>query len=332
MPFGMWNACIDVDSDDNIYMIAEYDYMGGPPDNFLIIKFDTDGNVVWQREAGTSVEENSNWNDGHQVLTVQGNKFYVAGSYDNGNSNVALGFSLPTDGTGADNEYRGKYSYRETTWTISTTTSTVDVMEIGFQAAEVVATTTNTFAVSTVTNDVVELIAVRTGLVDGRINDLYSVTFEDGTVQKTAYTGALPRATDGNFFYNTNDFYPNLNHANKLMRWDAPGWNDRVDIYIPHNDDVAFPIGTQMYFVKERGISRFRFKVWSDIGNNNDIVIMPSNPNSNLYSNMYDSNEGWSVHHYDFEFVPAKVTVTKVDTNRWLLSCDSPSHEMDWNY
>ena len=203
-------------------------------------------------------------------------------------------------------------------------------MEIGFQNAEVVTVTTNTFSVSTVTNDVVTTLAVRTGLVDGRINDLYSVTFEDGSVQKTAYTGALMRALDGNFIYNTNDFYPNLTHANTLMRWDANGWNDRVDIYIPHNSDVGFPIGTQMHFVKERGISRFRIRPWAVIGNTNDIVIMPSSPDSNLYGNMYDSNEGWAVRHYDGEQVPAKVTVTKVDTNRWLLSCDSSVHVMDW--
>ena len=57
MPFGMFNACVDVDSDDNIYWIAEYSYMGGPADNFLIIKFDADGNVVWQREAGTPLKK-----------------------------------------------------------------------------------------------------------------------------------------------------------------------------------------------------------------------------------------------------------------------------------
>ena len=332
MPFDMWNSCVDVDSDNNIYMAAEYNYWGGPADNFLIIKFDTNGTVLWQREAGTNFEENSNWNDGHQILTVQGNRFYVAGSYYAGNNDTALGFSLPTDGTGASNEFLGGYLYRETALTISTSTSTIDVMEIGFQYAEVVSTTTNTFSVSTVTNDVVELMALRTGDVDGRINDLYSVTFEDGSVQKTAYVGGMPKALDGDFFYNTDDFYPNLTHANKLMRWYAPGWNDLVDIYIPHNDDVAFPIGTQMHFVKEQGISKFRIKPWANFGNTDDIAIMPSSPDSNLYGNMYDTNEGWSVHHNDFEHVPAKVTVTKVDTNSWLLSCDSPSHIMDWNY
>ena len=331
-PFSMWNSCVDVDSDNNIYLAAEYNYWGGPADNFLIIKFDTDGNVLWQREAGTSFEENSNWNDGHQILTVQGNRFYVAGSYYAGNNDTALGFSLPTDGTGASNESFGGYLYRETEWTISTSTSTIDVMEIGFQYAEVVSTTTNTFSVSTVTNDVVELTALRTGDVDGRINDLYSVTFEDGSVQKTAYVGGMPVAADGNFFYDTNNFYPNLTHANRLMRWNAPGWNDTVNIFIPHNDDIAFPIGTQMHFVKEQGIYKFKIIPWASFGDTNDMVIMPGSPDSNLYGSMYNSGEGWSVHHYDFEHVPAKVTITKVDTNRWLLTCDSSNQIMDWNW
>jgi hypothetical protein len=161
---------------------------------------------------------------------------------------------------------------------------------------------------------------------------LYSVSFEDGSVQTTAYVGSLPRAEDGDFIYNTNDFYPDLTHANRMMRWIAEDWNSSVYVYIPHNDDVPFPIGTQLHFVKDQGIRAFMFWPWGNIGNDNDITIMPSSPTDYMYGNMYNSGEGWSVRHIDYQYVPARVTLTKVDTNRWLLECTSPTHIMDWNW
>ena len=87
-----------------------------------------------------------------------------------------------------------------------------------------------------------------------------------------------------------------------------------------------------MHFVKERGIDRFRFRPWAVIGNTNDMVIMPSSPGDSMWGDVYNTDEGWSVHHYDFEDIPAKVTLTKVDTNRWLLECSGAGHIMDWNY
>ena len=331
MPFNMWNACVDVDSDDNIYWAAEYDFMGSPGDNFLIVKFDTDGNVLWQREAGTTAQENANWNDGFQILTVQGNKFYVAGSFYNGNYDTALGFGLPTDGTGASIDHHGRYLYRETTWTISTSTGTVDVMEIGFQPAQVVAATTNTYSASTVTNDVFELIALRTGDIDGRINDLYSVEFEDGTVQKTAYTGGVAESGASPFIYDTNSYYPTLSDAGKMIRWIANGWNDSVQIYIPSNSEVAFPVGTKLYFMKDDGIQSFMF--WNGYGGGDgDVTIMPSSPDSNLLGSVFNSGEGWSVHHPNWDHIPVMVTLTQVSVNRWLLECSSPTQVMDWNW
>jgi hypothetical protein len=187
---------------------------------------------------------------------------------------------------------------------------------------------TNITSVTTSTDN--STLALRTGDVDGRIEDLYSLSFEDGSVQTTAYTGALIR--EENFFENTNNFYPNLTHANKLIRWDNPQGNSTVDIYVPSDADVAFPIGTQMHFVKERGIRAFMFWPNGNIGNDNDITIMPSSPADGMLSDMYDTGEGWSVRHPNYDKVPAKVTLTKTDTNRWLLECSSPTHIMDWSW
>jgi hypothetical protein len=191
----------------------------------------------------------------------------------------------------------------------------------------VTTATTIIASTSTTTN---ASIGIRTGDVDGRIENLYSLSFEDGTVQTTAYTGALIRAE--NRVDDTNDFYPNLSHANKFVRWDASGWNDTVEVYVPHNDDVPFPIGTQIHFIKERGINRFFFWPWANIGNDNDICIMPSSPADGMEGNVFDTDEGWSVRVSNGDRIPAKVTLTKTDTNRWLLECSSTSHIMDWNY
>jgi hypothetical protein len=117
-----------------------------------------------------------------------------------------------------------------------------------------------------------------------------------------------------------------------MMRWYAENWNDSVEVYIPHNDDVAFPIGTQLHFVKDNGIRAFMFWPWGDIGNSNDVTIIPSSPDDNKYGSMYNSGEGWSVRHPNYDEVPARATLTKIDTNRWLLECASPSHIMDWSW
>lgn len=329
-PLDMWNACIDVDTDGNIYVAAEYDYMGVTTgDNFLIVKFDTDGNVIWQREAGTPEHENANWNDGYQILTVQGNKFYLCGSSNMPDNDVGLGMSMPTDGTGAREEFYGRYFYRETGWTISTSTSTVDIMEIGFQAAQVVASTTNTFSVAAITNNAVETRKARTGDINGRMDDIYSLTFEDGTVQKTAYTGGISEAPNSPRVYNTNDYTLSLGDAGKMIRWVAEYWNSTVEIYVPTNNDVPFPIGTQIHFMKDNGIEAFMF--WP-VNDSNDITIMPASPESGMEGSVYNTGEGWSVRHPNYNEVPAIATLTKVDTNRWLLSCNSSVHIMDWSW
>jgi hypothetical protein len=295
----------------------------------LIVKFDTDGNVIWQREAGTVLEENTRWDNGYQILSVNNDRVYIAGSSEQGGDDVALAISFPADGSGADANFRGRFFLNTSTWEISTSTATVYDYTIALTSTQVTVTNeTNITGVTTSTEYVNR--ALRTGDVDGRIEDLYSVSFEDGSVQTTAYTGALTR--EESFVYNTNDFYPNLVHANKLMRWEAEGWNSTVEIYIPHNDDVPFPIGTQMYFVKEQGIEAFMFWPWANIGNTNDIVIMPSNPADGFENDAYDTGEGWSVRHPNWDHVPAKVTLTKVGTNRWLLECSSPTHIMDWSW
>ena len=166
--------------------------------------------------------------------------------------------------------------------------------------------------------------------VDGRIENLYSVSFEDGTVQTTAYIGGLTRAE--NRVQNTNSFYPNLSHANKFVRFDADGWNSSVDVYVPHNDDVPFPIGTQIHLIKERGISSFMFWCWGNIGDEDDICIMPSSPAEGMEGYVFNTDEGWSVRHPDYTKIPARVTLTKTDTNTWLLECASTRHIMDWSY
>jgi hypothetical protein len=190
----------------------------------------------------------------------------------------------------------------------------------------VTTATTIIASASTTTN---ASIGIRTGDVDGRIENLYSISFEDGTVQTTAYSGALTRAE--NRVQNTNDFYPNLSHANKFVRFDADGWNDSVDVHVPHNDDVPFPIGTQIHLIKERGINSFMFRTYGDIGNTDDICIMPSSPAEGMEGYVYNTGEGWSVRHPDYTQIPARATLTKTDTNTWLLECASTSHIMDWS-
>jgi hypothetical protein len=331
MGFPMWNVCVDIDNDDNIYLAAEYDPSMGNDDNFLIIKFDSDGDVLWQREAGTVNEENAEWDNGFQILSVANDRVNIAGSFsvDEGDS-IALAVSFPTDGSGADSNSKGGFILNTVDVFVTATTATVyDYASLIVSSVQVTLTTATTIIASTSTTTNAS-IGIRTGDVDGRIENLYSLSFEDGTVQTTAYTGALIRAE--NRVDDTNDFYPNLSHANKFVRWDASGWNDSVEVYVPHNDDVPFPIGTQIHLIKERGINSFMFWCWGNIGDEDDICIMPSSPAEGFENDAYDTNEGWSVRHPDYDHIPARVTITKTDTNTWLLECSSTSHIMDDSY
>jgi len=327
----MFNTCVDIDSDDNIYLAAEYDPDGATDDNFLIIKFDSDGDVLWQREAGTVLEESAQWDNGFQILSVANDRVNIAGSFevDEGDS-IALAMSFPTDGSGTSSNNKGGFILNTVDVFVTATTATVyDYTSLIVSSVQVTLTTATTIIASTSTTTNAS-IGIRTGDVDGRIENLYSLSFEDGTVQTTAYTGALTRAE--NRVDDTTDFYPNLSHANKFVRWDASGWNDTVAVYVPHNDDVPFPIGTQIHFIKERGINRFFFWPWANIGNTSDMRIIPSSPAEGFENDAYDTNEGWSVRHPDGDRIPARVTLTKTDTNTWLLECSSPSHIMDDSY
>ena len=332
-PMSMYNVCVDVDSDDNIYVAAEYNYMGQTTnDDYMIMKFDTDGNLLWQREAGTTAEENSEWNNGFQIISVQGNKFYIAGSTYQSNDDVALGLSFPTDGSGASDEYLGRFFYRATDWTVTTSTAAVvDSYFYWSTATSLTVTTSTTWTASTGTSTDAVLY-VRTGETGGRLEDLYSVTFEDGSVQKTAYKPGYTMGGDSPRIDDNNDFYPKLPDAGKMIRWYAPNWGgSTVNVYVPHNDQVPFEIGTQMHFMKDKGFESFMF--WNgDNGNDGDVTIIPASPSSGMESNAFDSGEGWSVRHPNWNDVPCIITLTKVDTNRWLLSCNSSVHIMDWSY
>lgn len=334
-PMDMWNTCVDIDSNDNIYIAGEYDsaWNNTTDDDFLIIKLSSAGQVLWRRDCGTIADEDTNWNNGYQILAVTDDRVHIAGSSYQSNDDVGFAASLPADGSGSQTGHIGSFFYHDQNeFTVNASTSTVSTVSgLLFTATQVSVTnqTNITSTASTTTNSVTKL---RTGDVDGRLENLYSISFEDGSVQTSAYVKGLARAQDGDFVDNTNNFYPNLEHAGKMMRWVAPAWNNSVDIYVPHNDDVAFPIGTQMHFVKEQGIRAFMFWPWADIGDTNDMVIIPSSPADAKLGDMYDSGEGWSVHHPTWDHVPAHVTLTKIDTNRWLLECSSPTQIMDWSW
>lgn len=327
-PMWMYNVCVDVDSDNNVYVAAEYDWMGQTTgDDYLIVKFDSDGNLLWQREAGTNADEDTNWNDGYQILSVAGDRFYVCGSTYQGGDDIGLAMDLPTDGSGSTSTQFSRYFYKNTEWSVTTSTATVTSMSIEFNDLELTVYTTNTFAVSTLTN-VVETRTIRTGDVDGRIENLYSISFEDGSVQTTAYIGGLPPGYTSPYIYNTNNYNINAADAGRMIRWVAPGWGNTVFIYVPGDNYYAFDIGTQIHFMKDQGIRALFFY---PLGGNNDVVIMPSRPADGMENQVYNSGEGWSVHHPSWNEIPCIVTLTKVDVNRWLLSTDSAVQVMDWS-
>ena len=202
-------------------------------------------------------------------------------------------------------------------------------MAIYFTATDLTVGTTSTFVAATSTVD--NLVrTLRTGDEKGRIDNLYSISFEDGTVQTTAAFPGLPQGDSSPKIYNTNAYYITRADAGKMIRWIAEGWTNSVDVYVPSDAMINFDVGTQIHFMKDQGIQSFMFWPNNDLGN--DVSIIPAQPADGMIGSTFNSNEGWSVHHPNWDQVPCVATLTKISANRWLLSCNSSLHVMDWSW
>lgn len=320
---GFYDASVATDEDDNIYVSGTwYDNIAGN-DDLIILKIASDGHLVWQRSLGTWADESTSWWDTGHSITVKNGMIYIAGTTYVNSNHIGAAIALPTDGTGLGNYQANNWIYEETNWgdwADYTENSTVTNLVITSTATSLTVTTSTEY-ISEDTYWDWTTSPVLHGF-GGEIVGVKSLTFEDGSVQTTA-AGTMTRATDSPVRLE-HSLNLRLEHGGQFIVFnnEDDGSGQYCDVYIPHNNDVAFPIGTEIKFVKDLRTTLIYF--WPQYGNN-QIHIVPAgvNPDQGFYNGSpYDGGEGWAVRGDDDNNwnTPGIITLLKIDVNRWMLS------------
>lgn len=332
-PMSMYDASIATDEDDNIYVVATMGGEGSLGEDYQILKIASDGHLVWQHSLGTWGDENVSWHFSTQSksLTVKNGMLYIAGATYAGNNNVGSAIAIPTDGSGLGNFQSNNWIYRETDWSgwsEFTENSTMTNLVITSTATSLAITTSTGFD-SNITEWSVNVTPILHGF-GGEVVGVKSLTFEDGSVQTTA-AGTMNRSAEGQV-WSGHSVTLRLEHAGQFILFNnsRDGSDQQCSVFIPHNNDVAFPIGTEITFVKDENTQLIYF--WQQYGNN-EIFIIPAglDPNYSYYNNgVFDGGEGWAVVGNPTNNLqsygngqwntPGVIKLLKIDVNRWMLS------------
>ena len=330
-PMGMYDGSITTDEDDNIYVVASMSSAYSLADDLQILKIASDGHLVWQRSLGTWANENTSWYDPSKTLVAKNGMLYISGNTDGAGNNLGAAIALPTDGDGVGIWQDGNWHYQETnweTWGNFTATSTVTNLVISSTSTSLTVTTSTSFT-STSSDWTVVTTPILYGF-GGEIVGIKSLTFDDGTVQTSASQGLVRSAEKK--VRNGNDVYLRLEHAGQFIVFNNSdaGQAQTCDVYIPHNDDIAFPIGTEITFVKDERTQKIRFWPAND---SSEIYLVPAglDPYFGYYNDdPFDGGEGWAVvgnsinnsgPYGDGEWeTPGIAKLLKIDTNRWMLT------------
>jgi hypothetical protein len=330
-PMSMYDVSVTTDADDNIYVVATMNGALSLGDDLQILKIASDGHLVWQRSLGTWSDEKVSWYDPGKSLTVKNGMLYIAGVTYAGTNNIGTAIAIPTDGTGVGNFQSNNWIYRETNWSdwgAYTANSTMTNLVISSTATSLTVTTSTSY--DSIDSDwPVNVTPVLHGF-GGEVVGIKSLTFEDGSVQTSA-AGTMNRSAEG-VVWNEHTVVLRLEHAGQFLLYNnrRDNYNQYCDVYIPHNNDVAFPIGTEITFVKDERTQLIYF--WPQYGNN-EIHIVPAGlaPGYGYYNgDVFDGGEGWAVvgnptnnHQSPGNGqwnTPGVIKLLKIDVNRWMLS------------
>jgi hypothetical protein len=304
--------CLAIDSDDNLYMAAEYNSPTSLSDDFFFAKFDSSGNVIWQRMLKSYGDADSSWTGAYQALKVQGDKlFYCASTetYSRNYNESALAFSINTDGSGVGSIANETWEWAvvDLNWADTTNQQTTDLQ---VSIASAVFTTDEPVTGTDTTSYTSAYLGVYTG-IGGQVNGVREITFEDGTVQTTASKPAIAPIIDGNLAGN-NSLYLRLDHAGKFVRVNFINGNQ--DIYVPGNSDVPFDIGTVITIIAD------------DINDNNNQIYLYSEGGyqqpeiTGVGFNSGSPADWWVLNGNTNSSKTGIYTLMKVDTDRWVLS------------
>lgn len=117
-PLSIANGCVTIDGNGDIITAWNFNSIISQGDDILVVKFDTNGSVLWQRAIGTAGDEYHNVGDATEFLTADSSHYYIAMSAEDDGSGNSLGgaLQLPLDGSGLGSY--GNWLYSTQSWTV----------------------------------------------------------------------------------------------------------------------------------------------------------------------------------------------------------------------
>jgi hypothetical protein len=118
-PMGGSDGCITVDGNGDIIAAWQFGSIGSRNLDLLIVKFNANGDVLWQRSLGTANYDFTSINTSTEFLTADAGHFYIATTTNPGGPfQVGGAIQLPLDGSGTGGY--GAWEYVAQNWSVLT--------------------------------------------------------------------------------------------------------------------------------------------------------------------------------------------------------------------
>lgn len=305
-PISMWNATVDVDSDDNIYLVVEMDSIENPTDDFLIVKFNPAGDVVWQRTVGSIRNENSNWSNGYSYVAVKEDKIYICGSsevYANPRYDWvdrAFVVQLTTDGDFIDYDNLDIWQMKSANWNVDTVGAETQQITT---ASVIVSTTSATvytpvFGI-TAENSLIDVDRFHKG-TSTAITNATSIEFEGGhSIGKTGGRDIPPIVYNGTLGGN---YYLGPHETGRFI-W-LNGMTTNAYLYVPSDDVINMPVGTV-------------FTVAVGDKDGNSVYVQVYGGSATVYAGGQSGSGNWELASNGNK---GTYTIMKVTTGTWMVS------------
>ena len=293
-------------ADNSVVFALEFGSISSVTDDFLLVKLDASGALVWALSFGSSSPENTNWEYGQDFLSADDNFIYVSGSRYTGNDDNAILFAIPQSGDVSD--WVGIYKVLDFSEALTFTTGST----LNTDVAITTTSSTNVVDSSFATQAYDAGYEVRRSYLNGRQNKLMNVAkieFADGTTQRTSATDIpLTQVMDGE-----NTTYLNEGHRGGFIM----SLYGADTINVPTHNQDALPIGMVVTIILDQPNNNNKVYITGQDDGTDTVVIRPVG--SDVYDNRY-----WSV---GGDNVQGLYTLMKIDKNVWMLSGTTINNE-----
>jgi hypothetical protein len=231
---------------DEILLVWEVEDSGEEFDDdvIVLVKLDTDGQVLWKRMFGVHESDTgfNNWNNGTKSLSIHGNKFTIVGNNDGpdddtGNAMIA---TLPLDGTGTGLHDYWKY---------------IEINDTMIQVMKVTSPTSTTFTPNVHSGGITDVENLKYYYTDYpeeeytlyptviRSNAGGAIEFSDGSKQAFSAT-IIPQIRSGG-----NRYMVRPVDSGRHMLIESSNYN----IIIPNYNRVKLPVGFTITIINISG-------------------------------------------------------------------------------